>query len=174
MTAPRPGARAYHRHGHGPVKRALPFLLERVADAGVPDAALSPVEAAARAWRREAEADLGGDLAATARALLDAATGTVILLASLDRYVFQLAEAGRLVNRKSRRAFPVLDSRLRLADSLARQLLALGLQRRAAPPPSLTEYVATQYGTPTRPRDAAEAPPDAAPEDDASRGAGEP
>jgi hypothetical protein len=128
------------------VSRALPFLLERVADARVPDAALSAVEAAARAWRREAAADLGGDtLPATARALLDAATGRVILLASLDRYVFQLAEAGRLVNRKARKAFPVLQSRMQLADSLARQLQALGVQRRATAAHDLGRYLAEKY-----------------------------
>jgi hypothetical protein len=151
MTAPRsqprPAPKYYHHSGTHTVTRALPYLLQRIADDGVPDEALTPLEAAARAWRREAEADLGSNLAATARALLDAATGTVILLASLDRYVFELAERGGLVNRTSRRAFSVLDSRMRLADSLARQVQALGLERRTKPSLSLTEYVAAQYGT---------------------------
>ena len=101
-----PPKRAYHRHGQGAVTKALPYLMERVADERLPETALkTPLEAAARAWRKEAELDLGGELAATRRALLDAATGTVILLASLDRYVFQLAEKDGLVNKRSRRAF---------------------------------------------------------------------
>jgi hypothetical protein len=50
------------------VAKALPYLLER----GLPDDALTPLERAARRWRREAEQDLAGELASTKRALLDA------------------------------------------------------------------------------------------------------
>ncbi len=147
MTPPRcPQKRAYHKHGQGVVTKALPYLLERVVDDRLPDDALTPLETAARAWRREAAEDLGGDLPATKRALLDAATGTVILLASLDHYVFSLAEQGGLVNKRSRRAFPVLDARLRLADSLTKQLGALGLERRAKPAADLHRYLDQKYG----------------------------
>ncbi len=136
--------RPYHRHGAGVVTKALPYLLERVADGKISDAQLTPLELAAREWRKEAEQDLGGELAATKRALLDAATGSMILLASLDRYVFELAERGGLVNRRSRRVFPVVESRMRVADGLARQLQALGLEGKSAPMPSLAEWVARE------------------------------
>lgn len=131
--------RPYQRHGQGVVTKALPYLLERVADGKFPDAQLTPLELAAREWRREAEQDIGGALAATKRALLDAATGSMILLASLDRYVFELAERGGLVNRRSRRVFPVVESRMRVADGLVRQLQALGLEAKPAPVPSLEQ-----------------------------------
>lgn len=146
MAAKRPPnrARTYHRSGQHTVAKALPYLVERVADGKVPDAQLTPLELAAREWRREAERDLGGDLAATKRALLDAATGSMILLASLDRYVFELAERGGLVNRRSRRVFPVVESRMRVADGLARQLQTLGLEGKPAPVPSLAEWVARE------------------------------
>jgi hypothetical protein len=65
----------------------------------------------------------------------------VILLASVDRYVFGLAERDGLVNKRSRRAFPILDARLRLADSLTKQLGALGLERRPKPLPTLAELL---------------------------------
>ncbi len=123
--------RPYQRSGLHVVNKALPFLLERVANAAVPDELLSPVELAARAWRQEILVDLGGSEAVPAakRALLDAATGTKIILDSLDRYLFELAEIGGLVNRRSRKAFAVVQDRMRVADSLTRQLQALGMDR---------------------------------------------
>ncbi len=138
--------RGYHRSGQHTVTRALPYLLERVADVRLPDEELTPLEAAARAWRKDAEQDLGGELAATKRALLDAATGSMILLASLDCYVFELAERGGLVNRRSRRVFPVVESRMRVADGLARQLQALGLESRKPSAPALEDYVREKFG----------------------------
>jgi hypothetical protein len=147
-AAKRPPNRAYHRHGQGVVAKALPYLLERVAESTLPDETLTPLELAARQWHREAERDLGGvdTIAATKRALLDAATGSMILLASLDRYVFALAAADGLVNRRSRRVFPVVESRMRVADGLTRQLQALGLEPRRRDVPSLAEYVQAKYG----------------------------
>lgn len=123
--------RPYQRSGLHVVNKALPFLLERVANAAVPDELLSTVELAARAWRQEILADLGGSDAVPAakRALLDAATGTKIILDSLDRYLFELAEIGGLVNRRNRKAFAVVQDRMRVADSLTRQLQALGMDR---------------------------------------------
>lgn len=57
MTPSRPpqhrARRPYHRSGLHVVSKALPYLLERVADPEIPEADLSPVEQAARAWRRE-------------------------------------------------------------------------------------------------------------------------
>ncbi len=150
MAAKRPPnrARAYHRSGEHTVARALPYLLERVADEKLPAEQLTPLEAAARAWRQEAEQDLGGALAATKRALLDAAVGSVILLASLDRYVFELAGQGGLVNRRSRRVFPVVESRMRVADGLARQLQALGLEAKPLPPVPLEQWLSASRPAP--------------------------
>ena len=124
MTASRPprnrARRPYHQHGQGVVSRALPHLMERVLDPALPETALSLIERAARDWRQQVLDDLGGldAVSATKRALLDAATGSMILLASLDAYVFALAGQGGLANRKHRRVFPVVLDRMRVADGL--------------------------------------------------------
>jgi hypothetical protein len=73
MTAAKhPPKRASHQHGQGFVAKALPYLLERVADI-TPRRDAHPPERAARQWHREVGQDQGGELAATKRALLDAA-----------------------------------------------------------------------------------------------------
>jgi hypothetical protein len=66
----------------------------------------------------------------------------MILLASLDAYVFELAGQGGLANRKHRRVFPVVLDRMRVADGLGRQLQTLGLDRVARPPVDLGAYLA--------------------------------
>jgi hypothetical protein len=156
MTAPRSpqnqARRAYHQHGQGIVSRALPHLMERVLDPGLSETVLSPVERAARDWRQQVLDDLGGlpAVSATRRALLDAATGSMILLASLDAYVFELAGQGGLANRKHRRVFPVVLDRMRIADGLARQLQTLGLDRQERPAIDLTTYLAQRRSSDTR------------------------
>jgi len=122
--------RPYQRSGLHVVNKALPYLLERVTDLAIPDETLSPVELAARTWRQAVIADLGGleSVSAAKQALLDAATGSKIILDSLDRYLFKLAESGGLVNRRNRKAFAVVQDRMRVADSLTRQLQALGTE----------------------------------------------
>jgi hypothetical protein len=60
MIEKRRPKRAYHQHGHGPVTRALPFLVARLTDSTVPDSDLSPVERTARALREDMLEDLGG------------------------------------------------------------------------------------------------------------------
>ena len=47
-----------------------------------------------------------------------------------------------LLNAKKKTSLPVLRERQTLADSLARILSQLGLERRQAPPKSLNEYLA--------------------------------
>ena len=141
---PRDGARPYTRSGLHVVSRALPHLTERVADASIAEDALSPVERAARAWRRDVLADLGGlEVVSAARlALLDAVVGSVIVLHSLDAFLFQMASEQGLASRKYRRAFPIVADRMRVADSLARQLQVLGLERVPRPVPTLAEVLA--------------------------------
>lgn len=126
-----------------------------MADPAIPDEALSPVEQAARDWRREVVEDLGGPEAVPAAtlALLNAATGSKIILDSLDRYIFELAESGGLVSRRTRKAFAVVADRMRVADSLTRQLQALGLERRSRPAPSLQDYLRARYGQGQEPED---------------------
>jgi hypothetical protein len=150
MTPSRPPRerRPYQQHGRHLVTKALPYLIERVKDPAIGDDALSPVERAARDWRQEVVADLGGPSAVPAAklALVDAVVGTKILLDSIDRYVFELAAQDGLVSRRTRSAFRVVADRMRVADSLARQLAALGMERHTPAVPSLTDYLASKGG----------------------------
>jgi len=102
-----------------------------VTDSAIADAELAPVEQAARAWRDDVLADLGGPdaITATKRALLNAAVGSWLIVQSLDVYLFELAHTNGLVNRTRRRVFDVVEQRVRIADTLARQLQAIGLER---------------------------------------------
>ena len=129
--------REYHRTGAYPVERALPFLVERVKDPHVADAALTPVERGARAWRGEVLHDLGGPetVSAAKLALVEAALGTKIVLDSLDRYLFELASIDGLANRRNRRAYSIVADRMRVADCLTRQLADPRPRPRRAPAP---------------------------------------
>jgi hypothetical protein len=62
-----------------------------------------------------------------------------------------------LVHKRKKTALPVLLQRQALADSLAKHLSLLGLERRARPVPSLDEYLSKTY-TPTAAGEASEAP----------------
>jgi hypothetical protein len=134
--------RQYHPSGQYAIRQALPEILTRVADPSLPEDQLSPVERAARAWRLEVLQDLGPAVPATMTALLDAAVGSKIILDSLDRYVFELATTDGLVSRRYRAAFRVVADRMRVADGLARQLQALGLEVSAPPALDLATYLA--------------------------------
>jgi len=101
---------------------------------------------ALRVWRTELEGDLGGPEAISAqqRVVIDVASTTKLLLDSVDRWLLEQADG--LVNRKRRAVYPVVLQRQQLADSLARQMAMLGLERRQRPATSLAEYVAEKYG----------------------------
>ena len=91
--------------------------------------------AAARAlmrWRTELVRDLGGEqqISAQQRALVDLASRSKLYLDSLDAF---LMTQPSLVNARRRSVIPVLRERQALADSLARVLQSLGLERRKAP-----------------------------------------
>jgi len=148
MATRRPPKRAYHQHGHGLVTRALPFLVTRLADSTVPDSDLSPIERTARALRQDLLDDLGAPevVSAAQRALLDASVGSLIVLQSIDAYLFRLAAQDGLVNKRSRRVFAVVVDRMRVADSLTRQLTSLGLERKTKPATDLTSYLQGRYG----------------------------
>jgi hypothetical protein len=135
--APRP----YSRHGLNPIRN-------RVMVAGLE--VVDQRSAAARAlgqWRRDLVADLGGEAAITAqqRALVEVVSRTRLFLDHLDAFLLQQRS---LVNKKTKTALPVLLQRQALADSLAKHLSLLGLERRSKPVPSLDEYLAASY-TPT-------------------------
>jgi len=103
-------------------------------------------------WRGDLIEDLGGPghVSAAQLALVDVATRTRLYLDHLDAF---LMEQNSLINKKRRSVFPVVRERQQLADSLARILAQLGVERRAKPPRDLAEYLTTKYrhdGEPAR------------------------
>ena len=114
--------RPYSRHGLHPLKR-------RVQVRGL--ATLDRRSVAARAlleWRTELIAALGGieDVSPQQIALVELATRTRLYVDHLDAF---LMEQRSLVNAKRKTILPVLRERQQLADSLARLLVQLGLER---------------------------------------------
>jgi len=96
-------------------------------------------------WQLELVADLGGSeaLSAQQRAVIEVASATKLLHDSVTRWML---EQPKLVNAKRRAVYPVVLQRQQLADSLARQMAMLGLERRQRTAPSLEEYVRERYG----------------------------
>ena len=152
--APRP----YSKHGLNPIRRRVMVDgLEAVDKRSAPARALW-------SWRRDLVADLGGEAAVTAqqRALVEVATRTKLYVDHLDAYLMQQRS---LINRKKKTVLPVLLQRQALADSLAKYMNMLGLERRSKPVPTLDEYLASSYA-PTAAREDSGAPeaPEAKPE----------
>jgi hypothetical protein len=92
------------------------------------------------AWRADLVTDLGGEAALSTqqRALVDVIVRQKLLLESVDAW---LLVQPTLVNSRKRTLLPVVRERQALADSLARYLAQLGLERRAKPVPSLDDYL---------------------------------
>jgi len=112
--------------------------------------------AAARAllaWRDELLAALGGDdrVSPQERTLVDLAVRTRLYVESIDAWIMQQPS---LVLSRKRSVLPVLKERQALADSLARLLGQLGLQRRAREVPTLKEYLDTRGDGAPDPRSA--------------------
>jgi len=80
-------------------------------------------------WRQELIEDLGGPEAVSTQkqALIDVAVKTKLLLDSIDTW---LLKQPSLVNARRRAVLPVVLQRQHLAESLARSLTQLGLERR--------------------------------------------
>jgi hypothetical protein len=95
-------------------------------------------------WRRDLVRDLGGEAAVTAqqRALVEVVTRTKLYVDHLDAFLMQQRS---LINKTRKTMLPVLLQRQALADSLAKYMNMLGLERRARPVPSLDEYLAASY-----------------------------
>ena len=130
--------------GHDRPRTGLRALKSRVAVRGL--AVLDKRTAAARVlmeFRRELLADLGGlaTVSASQAALVELAARTRLYVDHIDAH---LLEQTSLITRKGRLK-PLVEQRQRLADSLARLLGLLGLERREPPAPSLEEYVRDRY-----------------------------
>ena len=132
--------RSYTRHG-------LNAVMTRVKIRGLK--AIDRRSMAARealAWRRELLADLGGEaeVSAAQLALVEIAVRTRLFIDHCDA---ALLERSSLLVR-GRRLLPLVEQRQRLADSLARLLGQLGLERRAKPVPSLRDFLQPPDPTP--------------------------
>ncbi|HVS90362.1 MAG TPA: hypothetical protein VHF01_19325 [Candidatus Acidoferrum sp.] len=84
--------------------------------------------------------DLGGPDAITKQqnVILSLALRTHLLLESLDAFIFTMDSP---VNKRRRSVYPVVAERQRLADSLAKYMAMLGLERRQKPIKSLQEHL---------------------------------
>ena len=86
----------------------------------------SAVAVAVRRWTEDVRRDLGGDLTCAQGTILEAAAQAWIILTSLDDYI---ARQPTLVTKK-RQVLPIVMQRMQIAESLARHLERLGLERR--------------------------------------------
>ena len=141
MTQPRPrnnGRRSYQKHGLTAAKRNLRTWGERAIDGR------TRTGKALAAWKDALIEDLGGEEQVSAQQLtvLELAARTKVLLDGIDAWLF---EQPSLVNKRDRKLFAVVKERQQLADSLARYMSMLGLERRAKVY-DLTDYVVEQYG----------------------------
>jgi len=167
---------AHHRSGFDSVGQALSSIHKLRGDAWIDS--LGKTGTVLREWRAALVADLGGEDTITAqeRVIVEAATRTFLLLESVDRYLLALPS---LVNKRRKQFFAVVMQRQTLADSLTRNMIQLGLHRRARQIPSLHDYLTAHKptaDTPARPPravTATEIDTEPTPSTDKSTGGGE-
>ena len=100
-------------------------------------------------WQRLLTNDLGGpgSLTTAQATLIELATRTRLVLEHVDAY---LLTKKSLLNKRHGKLLPVVMDRMRISDTLTRQLLALGLERKTKVLPALASYVDQTY-TPSSP-----------------------
>jgi hypothetical protein len=118
--------RTYSEHGLTTMKSTLKRLGGRVIDGR------TTLGKALASWRSEILQDMGGEstVSAQEKAILDLAVKTKLMLDSVDAWILTQPS---LINHRKRALLPVVRERQQLADSLARYMQALGLQRRVKP-----------------------------------------
>jgi hypothetical protein len=129
--------RAYHKHGLNTAKTALKEWGSRAIDLR------TRAGRSLLAWREQLIDDLGGieQVSAQQLTVLELAARTKILLDGIDAWLF---EQPSLINKRERRLFAVVKERQQLADSLARYMGQLGLERRGKIY-DLSDYVVENY-----------------------------
>lgn len=110
-------------HGLKTLKRAVKTLGSRVIDRR------TTLGKALSKWRSNLIADLGGQdsLSTQQAALVDLTVKTKLILDSIDAWILTQPS---LINHRKRSLLPVVRERTALADSLARYLKDLGLERK--------------------------------------------
>ncbi len=132
--------RMYTQSGYYAAKRALMRFGNRTIDGR------TSLGKALNQWRAELVNHLGGadSISKQQAVILDLAARTHLLLQSVDNWLLQQPS---LVNHRKRALLPVVVQRQQLADSLARYMTTLGLERRAKPVPALRDYITEKYNT---------------------------
>jgi hypothetical protein len=125
------GKRTYSRHGLTKLRKAVTELGTTKLDGR------SRVAVAARRFKADLLADLGGNPSRAQETIAELAARQWVLLCSLDDWI---ARQPSLVTKK-RTVLPVLMQRETIALNLLRLLTALGLERRAVPATDLATYL---------------------------------
>lgn len=101
------------------------------------------------AWRAALVQDLGGEgqLSVQQQALIDIVMRTKLLLDTIDHWLLRQPS---LVDKRKRQLYPAVVQRTQLADSLARHLGTLGLQR-VVREARLADYLAAHRGSEAAP-----------------------
>jgi hypothetical protein len=97
------------------------------------------------AWKSSLLNDLGGaeNVSTQRLAIVDVACRTWLYLNHVDCWLMQQES---LINKRARKILPIVRERQQLADSLARLLLQLGLDRVAKRVGTLEEHIEETYG----------------------------
>jgi hypothetical protein len=100
-----------------------------------------------RKWQKALVADLGGPAALTTaqQTLVELSTRTRLVLEHLDAYL--LTKKSLIIKRQGK-LIPMVMDRMKVSDTLTRQLLALGLDRKTKTIPALAHYVQDTYASP--------------------------
>ena len=120
-SQPRRRRRQYRRHGFYALRTTLRALGPRVLDKR------TTLGKQLATWEADLVRDLGGDISTQQAAIVDLAVRTKLLLDSVDAW---LLVQPSLVNARRKALLPVVRERQQLADSLARMLERLGLERK--------------------------------------------
>jgi hypothetical protein len=97
-------------------------------------------------WKARVRADLGGDLSTAEETLLEQASRQLLLIDSVDAWIFDPRAHRSLVNARKRSIAPVLAQRQALVDFLVRLLQLLGLKRQVDEVDVWMEKVRGKYG----------------------------
>ena len=130
------GSANHKKSGYWAAKKALSEWGNQAIDGR------SSTARALAAWRTDVATALGGEdqLSPQQRTVLDLLTRTKFLLDGLDGYILS---SGMIINKRKHCLHPIVLQRQQLVDSIIKHLCTLGLERKAAPVPSLQDYLAS-------------------------------
>ena len=113
--------RTYSKHGLSGMKQALNRLGNRAIDQR------TKMAKALKRWEADLIKDLGGSVSIQQRTIIELAARSKLILDSIDTW---LLNQDSMINKRKRSLIPVVQQRTQIADSLARYLKDLGLERK--------------------------------------------